>query len=121
MHSPKSFMRRISHMGGKTSAAAKNRYNAKAYDRITLLVPKGSKEQIAEAARAKGQSVNSYSMCQVIVGTFSYLLMSVYCFYFQTIPPGLLPIIFYPFFSRRLFQRLFLMLSALHPGVAYDV
>ena len=47
-------------MGGKTSAAAKNRYNAKAYDRITLLVPKGSKEQIAEAARAKGQSVNSY-------------------------------------------------------------
>ena len=46
-------------MGGKTSAAAKNRYNAKAYDRITLLVPKGSKEQIAEAARAKGQSVNS--------------------------------------------------------------
>ena len=33
-------------MGGKTSAAAKNRYNAKAYDRITLLVPKGSKEQI---------------------------------------------------------------------------
>lgn len=47
-------------MGGKTSAAAKNRYNAKAYDRITLLFPKGSKEQIAEAARAKGQSVNSY-------------------------------------------------------------
>ena len=47
-------------MGGKTSAAAKNRYNDKAYDRITLLVPKGSKEQIAEAARAKGQSVNSY-------------------------------------------------------------
>ena len=47
-------------MGGKTSAAAKNRYNAKAYDRITLLVPKGSKEQLAEAARAKGQSVNSY-------------------------------------------------------------
>ena len=47
-------------MGGKTSAAAKNRYNAKAYDRITLLLPKGSKEQLAEAARAKGQSVNSY-------------------------------------------------------------
>lgn len=47
-------------MGGKTSAAAKNRYNAKTYDRITLLVPKGSKERITQAAREKGESVNSY-------------------------------------------------------------
>lgn len=59
-------------------------------------------------------------MCQVIVGTFSYLLMSVYFFYFQIILPTLLSPTFISF-SRRLFQRLSLMLSALHPGVAYDV
>ena len=60
------------------------------------------------------------SMCQVIVGTFSYLLMSVYFFYFQIILPALLSPTFISF-SRRLFQRLFSMLSALHPEVAYDV
>ena len=59
-------------------------------------------------------------MCQVIVGTFSYLLMSAYFFYFQIIPPTLLSPTFISF-SRRLFQRLSLMLSALHPGAAYDV
>ena len=59
-------------------------------------------------------------MCQVIVGTFSYLLMSVYFFYFQIILPALLSPTFISF-SRRLFQRLFSMLSALHPEVAYDV
>lgn len=48
-------------MGGKTSAAAKNRYNAKAYDRITLLVPKGSKEQIAEAARRRAKASTAIS------------------------------------------------------------
>ncbi len=31
---------------GKTSAAVKNRYNEKAYDRINLMVPKGEKESI---------------------------------------------------------------------------
>ena len=59
-------------------------------------------------------------MCQVIVGTFSYLLMSVYFCYFQIIFPGFFPLTFLSF-NRRLFQKLFLMLSALHPGVAYDV
>ncbi len=47
-------------MRGKTSAAVKNRYNAKTYDRIPLLVPKGCKERIANAARERGKSVNSY-------------------------------------------------------------
>ena len=31
---------------GKTSAEAKNRYNAKAYDRINLVLKKGEKERI---------------------------------------------------------------------------
>jgi len=35
---------------GKTSAAAKNRYNAKAYDRIQVLLPKGYKAKLLEAA-----------------------------------------------------------------------
>lgn len=66
------------------------------------------------------QDYKMRSMCQVIVGTFSYLLMSAYFFYFQIIPPTLLSPTFISF-SRRLFQRLSLMLSALHPGAAYDV
>ncbi len=45
---------------GKTSASVKNRWNAKNYDRITIVVPKGQKEAIREAAGAAGQSVNAY-------------------------------------------------------------
>ena len=37
----------------KTSAAVKNRYNAKAYDRIQVLLPKGYKERLL-AASGKG-------------------------------------------------------------------
>ena len=45
----------------KASTKAKNKYAAKAYDRITLLVPKGSKETIKHAATAKtGGSINGY-------------------------------------------------------------
>lgn len=51
---------------------------------------------------------------------FFHLLMSVYFPYFRTILPKLLLSLFIPF-SRRLFQRLFSMLSALHPEAAYDV
>lgn len=43
-----------------TSAAVKNRYAAKAYDRITLIVPKGRKEDIEAFAKEKGVSVNGY-------------------------------------------------------------
>lgn len=43
-----------------TSAAVKNRYAAKAYDRITLIVPKGRKEDIEVFAKEKGISVNGY-------------------------------------------------------------
>lgn len=44
----------------KTSAAVKNRYNAKAYDRIGLTVPKGEKDVITEHAAARGESVNGF-------------------------------------------------------------
>ena len=44
----------------KTSAAVKNRYNAKAYDRITVVVPKGQKDIIKAHAESKGESVNGF-------------------------------------------------------------
>ena len=43
-----------------TSAAVKNRYNAKAYDRIVLCMKKGYKERIKEKADSLGVSVNKY-------------------------------------------------------------
>lgn len=45
---------------GKTSAAVKNRYNSKAYDRLGLVVPKGRKADIEARATSLGESVNSY-------------------------------------------------------------
>lgn len=45
---------------GKTSAAVKNRYAAKAYDRINLIVKKGQKQVIQEHAEKKGESVNGF-------------------------------------------------------------
>ena len=46
---------------GKTSAASKRKYNEKAYERIALVVPKGSKAVIKAAAeRATGGSINGY-------------------------------------------------------------
>ena len=47
-------------MSGKTSNESKARYNAKAYDRIELVVHKGRKAEIKAAADAKGQSLNSF-------------------------------------------------------------
>ena len=44
----------------KTSAAVKDRYNAKAYDDIRLRVPKGDKEKIQAFAEAHGESVNGF-------------------------------------------------------------
>lgn len=44
----------------KTSATVKNRWNAKAYDRINLTVPKGDKEVIKAYAEANRESVNGY-------------------------------------------------------------
>ncbi len=45
---------------GKTSAAVKNKYNAKAYDRIALMVPKGEKEKIKALAKRHNESLNGF-------------------------------------------------------------
>ena len=39
---------------------ATRKYKAKAYDRLEVIVPKGDREKIREAAVAAGQSVNAY-------------------------------------------------------------
>lgn len=44
----------------KTSAKVKNRYNAKAYDRIALMVPKGTKQIWRDRAEQLGLSLNAY-------------------------------------------------------------
>lgn len=45
---------------GKTSSSSKNKYNAKAYDRINFVVKKGKKDTITEHANKKGESVNAF-------------------------------------------------------------
>ena len=45
---------------GKTSASVKNRYIAKAYDRINLTVKKGKKNAISAHAAVRGESVNAF-------------------------------------------------------------
>ena len=45
---------------GRNATAKQNEYISKAYDRITLLVPKGDKEKIKDAAERAGVSVNAY-------------------------------------------------------------
>lgn len=43
---------------GKTSSASKNKYNAKAYDRIGLMLPKGYRDMLKSVVN--GGSVNAY-------------------------------------------------------------
>ena len=40
--------------------AYNNAFNAAAYDRINLTVPKGDKDKIKAHAQSKGESVNAY-------------------------------------------------------------
>lgn len=47
-------------MGGRTSNESKAKYNAKAYDRINIAVPKGQKETIQAHAAAHSESVNGF-------------------------------------------------------------
>ena len=47
-------------MGGRTSAASKNKWMAKAYDRVNLTMPKGQKAEIQVHAQARGESVNGF-------------------------------------------------------------
>ena len=43
---------------GKTSAAVKNRYNLKAYDRLAITIPKGRKAAVEARAQQRGESIN---------------------------------------------------------------
>lgn len=45
---------------GKTSSTVKDRYNKKAYDNITLRVPKGRKEVLQNYTASKGESLNAF-------------------------------------------------------------
>ena len=45
---------------GHTSASVRNRYMAKAYDRINLIVAKGHKATIKQKADEAGQSMAEY-------------------------------------------------------------
>lgn len=45
---------------GKTSAAVKNKYAAKVYDRLQIIVKKGKKAEIQAAAEKQGESLNVY-------------------------------------------------------------
>lgn len=47
-------------MGGKASAASKNAWNAKAYDRVNLTMLKGQKAIVQAHAAARGESVNGF-------------------------------------------------------------
>ena len=40
--------------------AYNNQFNAQAYDRINLTVPKGKKDEIKAHAESRGESVNAY-------------------------------------------------------------
>jgi uncharacterized protein (DUF1778 family) len=44
----------------KARIQANNRYNAKAYDRINIAIPKGQKATIQTAADREGESINGY-------------------------------------------------------------
>ncbi|MCD8096408.1 MAG: antitoxin [Ruminococcus sp.] len=44
----------------KAHIKAANKYNAKAYDRIALLVKKGERDKIKAHAVSKGLSLNAY-------------------------------------------------------------
>jgi uncharacterized protein (DUF1778 family) len=45
---------------GTARTRANNKWNAKAYDRISLTVEKGRKDVIKEHAERKGESVNGF-------------------------------------------------------------
>ena len=43
---------------GKTSYAARNKWNAKVYDQLPIRVPKGKRTVVERFAREQGKSVN---------------------------------------------------------------
>lgn len=44
---------------GKVSSEAKNRWNAKAYDRVSVLLPKGMRDAFKAACLERGISMNA--------------------------------------------------------------
>lgn len=44
----------------KASTVAKNRYNAKAYDSLRIVVKRGRKAEIQAHAEAQGESLNAF-------------------------------------------------------------
>lgn len=44
----------------RTSSTVKNRYNNRAYDRITIIVPKGRKETVELYATMHGESLTGF-------------------------------------------------------------
>lgn len=50
----------------KTSSAVKNRYNRKAYDRISLYAPKGKKAALQAIAAESGESLNGYIATSIL-------------------------------------------------------
>lgn len=44
---------------GKTSSAVKNRYNSKAYDKLGIMIKKGSKDRYKAYAEQQGKSLTS--------------------------------------------------------------
>ena len=68
-------------MGGKTSTASKQKYNAKTYDRLVLnlrMDSQQSKQAIEQAAQAAGESTTAYVDRKP----------GGYVFILQNIPPG---------------------------------
>lgn len=45
---------------GNSQTRAKNKYNAKAYDRIALQVKKGRRETLKSHAQSRGESLNGF-------------------------------------------------------------
>lgn len=45
---------------GTAKTKAQNKWVAKAYDRINLVVPKGRKAELQEVAQAQGESLNGF-------------------------------------------------------------
>ena len=43
-----------------TSCEVKDRWNRKHYDRMAVIIPKGSRDEINAAARARGMSTSAY-------------------------------------------------------------
>lgn len=44
----------------KAHIKASNKFNAKAYDRVSLMLPKGQRDKIRAHAESKGLSLNGY-------------------------------------------------------------